>query len=173
MSQVSGVENIKLQVATIVQDGKLLYELGRYDEAEVKLKQALKMDPSNTAVPYYLDLIQEGRYMDAARRREIGTKQELLDVEKEWLQPNKNESLPQPNAYANTNIVYTSAGRQAILKKLQEIRLSELDFGEGGLPLSEVMRNLKDESRKRDLAGKGINFTYNSHAGGLPPAWEL
>ena len=142
----------------------------QYDAAQAKLSQALRMDPSNTAVPYYLDLVQEARYFDAARRREIGTKRELLDVEKEWLLPTKAEMLPQPNAYAKTNIVYTSTGRQAILSKLNTITLAELDFGEGGLPLSEVMRNLKDEARKRDLEGKGINFGYNSHGGGSPPA---
>ncbi|MGA3181771.1 MAG: hypothetical protein ABSF38_15625, partial [Verrucomicrobiota bacterium] len=168
------VEKIRNDVAIMVQDGKLLYELGRYDDAEIKLKQALKMDPSNTSVPYYLDLIQEARYMDAARRREIGTKKELLDVEKEWLQSTKAESLPQPNAWANTNLVYTSKGRQTILYKLQIITLEELDLGgENGLPLSEVLRFLKDESRKRDLEGKGINFSYNSHAAGTAPAGGL
>jgi beta-lactamase regulating signal transducer with metallopeptidase domain len=78
--------------------------------------------------------------------------------------------LPELSPYANTNIVYTSAGRQAILAKLQTIKLPKLDFGEEGLPLNEVIRVLKDESRKQDSDGQGINFTYNSHAGGAPPA---
>ena len=39
------VVNDKTPAATLVQDGKLLYEMGRFDEAEVKLNQALKYEP--------------------------------------------------------------------------------------------------------------------------------
>jgi beta-lactamase regulating signal transducer with metallopeptidase domain len=74
------------------------------------------------------------------------------------------------NSSANTNLAGVSAGRQAILAKLNYIRFSEVSYGEGGLPLSEVMSRLTDESRKRDLEGKGIGFSYHSPADGYSPA---
>jgi tetratricopeptide (TPR) repeat protein len=39
----------KKDAGTLVQDGKLLYEMGKLDDAEVKLTQAVKLDPDNTA----------------------------------------------------------------------------------------------------------------------------
>jgi len=41
--QVPTIQNEKVKAATLVQDGRLLYELGEYDEAYKKLKQALTL----------------------------------------------------------------------------------------------------------------------------------
>ena len=57
----SSSPNARPQVSTLLQDGKLLYEMGRLDEAEVKLKAAVKLDPENTAAFYYLNLIQQAQ----------------------------------------------------------------------------------------------------------------
>ena len=46
----------------LVQDGKLLYEMDRLDEAEAKLKLALKTDPHNEAALYYLNLVAEAKF---------------------------------------------------------------------------------------------------------------
>ena len=42
------VESQKTAAGTLVQDGKLLYEMGKLSEAEIKLTQATKLDPDNT-----------------------------------------------------------------------------------------------------------------------------
>jgi Mg-chelatase subunit ChlD/tetratricopeptide (TPR) repeat protein len=86
LKALPSVEMARTQVAALVQDGKLLSEMGRYDEAEAKLKQALKADPSSVTVPHYLDLVQAARYTNFARA-ELAAKKELLNVEKEWLAP--------------------------------------------------------------------------------------
>ncbi len=52
-----------------------------------------------------------------------------------------------------------SAGRKALLDKLNKIRLDELRFP--GIPLSEVAKFLRDESVKRDPEKKGLNFLIN------------
>ena len=57
---------------------------------------------------------------------------------------------------AGTNLVYTGQGRQVIYHKLDRIRLNEVKYD--GLELSEVIRNLSDETRKRDPDKTGINF---------------
>jgi Mg-chelatase subunit ChlD/uncharacterized protein involved in exopolysaccharide biosynthesis len=43
------------------QEGKLLYEMGRVDEAETRLKQALEKVPSNQAAHYYLNLVEDAQ----------------------------------------------------------------------------------------------------------------
>jgi len=55
-------------------------------------------------------------------------------------------------------------GRQVISNKLDRIRLDTIRYD--GLPLGEVVMNLRDEARKRDPEKKGINFMINPN----PPA---
>ncbi len=45
----------------LVQDGKLLFQLGKLDEAETKLNEALKREPENQPAWYYLSLIKQAR----------------------------------------------------------------------------------------------------------------
>ena len=47
----------KIEAAKLVQDGKLLYEMGKFDEAEAKLKAAIALNPDNQAAHYYTNLV--------------------------------------------------------------------------------------------------------------------
>lgn len=154
-------EKEKIEIATLVQNAKVLYEMGKYDKAEALLKEVLKRDPSNRQAPYYRDLLQEARFADKSRVRTAVAKSAMVQVEEGWLPPTKNEDLPVPNPMASTNLVYTTPGRQRILNKLQRIKLNEVSYD---LPLTEVLKLLKEESRKRDPDQIGINFMVNSHS---------
>ena len=55
------LQDEKTKANTLVQDGRLLFEMGRIDEAEAKLKLASNADPENNAAKYYLGLVEEGR----------------------------------------------------------------------------------------------------------------
>ena len=71
-------------------------------------------------------------------------------------------NLPlQGNPYATNNLVYTGPGRQAIVDKLNRIRLASVSYGDnsGGLPLSEVLRDLTEKVQANDPDKKGINFS--------------
>ena len=129
-------EEAKVEASTLVHDGKLLYEMGKLDEAEAKLRLALKTDPHNKAADYYLNVVSEAK----SRRAN----------------PIKRELLPVPNPYSRTNGFNSGADRQAILTKLDRIRLDRISFDR--LPLREVVRLLADESRQRDPEKRGINF---------------
>jgi type II secretory pathway component GspD/PulD (secretin)/beta-lactamase regulating signal transducer with metallopeptidase domain len=140
-----------------VQDGKLLYEMGKLDEAEAKLKLALKEDPQNQAAFYYLRLVSEARAAGEHVR--------------------SRERSP-TNAYARSNLVTTSQGRRAIIAKLNSIHFDNISFD--GQPLSEVVHRLAEESQKRDPDKVGVNFvvahgsTTNAPAeGDLGPQPEL
>lgn len=58
-------------VAALVNDGKLLYELGNTAEAKLKFEAALKREPMNAAVHYYLKLIREAEFK--RERRDLAT----------------------------------------------------------------------------------------------------
>jgi hypothetical protein len=62
----------------------------------------------------------------------------------------KNEAKSPPTA---------GGGREAIIAKLERIRLDKVRFED--LPLSEVVVFLKDQAQKRDPENKGINFLLN------------
>jgi len=57
----------KSRAAERLQDGKLLYEMGKLDEAEARLKEARDQDPDNQAVRYYLNLVAAARLGGAVR----------------------------------------------------------------------------------------------------------
>jgi len=159
------LEKEKIDIATRVQNAKFLYEMGKYDEAEVILVQVVKNDPSNRSAPYYLDLIKEARYMDRARRRESGAKSSIGDVEADWIDNRKRDSLPVPNPMWDTNLVYTTKGRQQIKSKLDAINLNEVTYD---LQLKDVLVKLRKESQARDPDGVGINFMINNNVESTP-----
>jgi len=152
----------KVKANTATQNGKVLFEAGQLDQAEINLKSAIELDPLNRGAYYYLDLIREQRHRAENLAREVKNNDWMLDVDKAWRGDNgKRELLPQPNLYARTNLVHTSSLREQIYAKLDRIRLDQVQFD--GLPLGEVVKSLNDESRKRDLEKRGINFLVSAN----------
>ncbi|HVM50202.1 MAG TPA: tetratricopeptide repeat protein [Candidatus Acidoferrum sp.] len=169
-AEIPAVQEEKIHARTLVQDGKLLYELGKMDEAEKKLREALREEPRSQAALYYLSLVSEAKYSQALKEHGVTAQQNLSEVEQAWANPVKRELLPSPNLYARTNLIHTSPSREVIFSKLDRIRIDSLKFE--GLPLSEVIINLSDEARKRDPERRGINFliSQNADAGAGAPA---
>lgn len=74
-------------------------------------------------------------------------------------------TAPMPPAYVGGGSGYALAPRETtkvdspIEARLKSIRLAEVSYD--GLPLSEVLRNLRDEVGKRDPNHPGVNFLIN------------
>jgi type II secretory pathway component GspD/PulD (secretin) len=162
-NQIPAIVEEKVNASTLVHDAKLLYEMKKLDEAEAKLKQALRMDPHNQAALYYYNLVSEAKFSIAAKLHEVTMRQDVRAVEQAWANLPKRELLPIPNPFATNNAIHTGPGRQAIITKLDHIRLDNVKYE--GLPLSEVIVNLSDECKKRDPEKRGINFLINQNAG--------
>lgn len=156
---VPGIVKEKTDAATLVQDGKLLYELGKLDEAEAKLDEALKIDPHSLSAQYYQDLVRDRKSRSYARLRADYSKDSLVKVEQAWEPPLQRDKLPVPNPYAHDESVHTGKGRQNIISKLDRIRMDTVFYD--GLPLGEVIRLLNEESKRRDPDKRGINFLIN------------
>jgi hypothetical protein len=159
LAQVPAVVNDKTEAATLVQDGKLLYEMGKLEEATAKFNAALKLDPENRGANYYLALTKQAMYAREDRAHAVVSADRMVDVEKAWERPKPDTSLPTPNPYAENNLINTGPGRQEIVSKLDRIRLDSVKYD--GLPLSEVIRDLSEKARLRDPDKKGINFLIN------------
>jgi tetratricopeptide (TPR) repeat protein len=160
VQQAQYIANDKTQAGTLTRDGKLLYEMGKFDEAEVKLRDAIKLDPDNAGAYYYMNLVKQARYDREEHMHTIDTQERMVQVENAWVKPISRGLLPEPNPYASTNIVHTGVGREVIYSKLNRIPIDKVPWAEG-LPLSEVLRNLSDMSKLRDPDKKGINFIFN------------
>lgn len=159
VEQASQVATQKTDAGTLVQDGKLLYEMGKLDDAENKLNQALVLDPDSPAAFYYLNLIQQAKFAREAAMHGVDTQKRMSEVEKHWILPTSKNALPVPNSYATNTLVYTGPGRQSIIAKLNRIRLDSVSYD--GQPLSEVLRDLSRLAKDRDPERKGINFLIN------------
>ena len=160
MDQAAQITAQKTDAGTLVQDGRLLYEMGKLDDAEAKLNQALVLNADNPAAFYYLNLIQQAKFAREASMHTVDTQKRMSQVEKQWILPSSKVLDPsRPNPYATNTLIYTGPGRQAIVAKLDRIRLDTVSYD--GLPLSEALRDLAKQSQLRDPERKGINFLIN------------
>jgi beta-lactamase regulating signal transducer with metallopeptidase domain len=131
--------NSPLEQTKLVQDGRMLIELGKLDEAETKLREAVKRNPEDRNALYYLGLIDEARFDQQAKKRQTSGKDALGKTE--------------PAQIHNPQ-------RGMLYQQLDKIRLEEVFYG--GLPLSEVVRDLNEQARKRDPEKRGINIIIDS-----------
>ena len=90
-----------VDASSLVQDGKLLYEMGKFDEAGVKLNQALKADPNNQSAFYYLNLDKQANYAREEQNRTTQAQDNMVEVAKAW-SPKAGTGLPVPNPNAST-----------------------------------------------------------------------
>lgn len=147
-----------IRINTDVNDGVVLYQMGKLDEAEAVFKKALKENPDQTVPFYYLNLIKERRFIRADKLRMVTNKDRLVEVEQKWATP--TSKLPNVNPFARTNLINTSPYRQLMRSKLDRIRLNEVKFD--GLPLGEVVKYLDEQAKSRDVEKRGVNFIINS-----------
>jgi len=141
LQRVPEIQHERVNTSILVQDARVLMEMGKLDEAEAKLKQAVKEDPEHRAAFYYLKLIKERRYGQESRKREVTANEKVVEVESAWNTPVTRDSLPIANPYAHTNRIYTSSGRAMINRKLDGIVLEKYEVP-GDLELSEVIKDL-------------------------------
>ena len=172
IGEVKDVVEEKIQAATLVQDGKLLYEMARYDQAEAKLRQALKIDPSNRGAGYYMVLVQEAKNTIQVKKRDMTSREAIKNVTKDWVAPTAHEGLIVPNPLANvspTNSfptrIYTGPGRMRIHRMLQNIRLERF-------PVSGTLDNISLRDIIVDLIEtidgidpEGINIIVDQNTG--------
>src|ERR1051326_196764 len=121
-------EQQRIDRGTQMQNAKLMYEAGNIDEAEKIVKEVFRQDPEDRAAYTYMMLIKERRYQEEISKRDLSSREALLDVVRDWTPPVKRDYLPQPNLYARTNLIHTGKGRQAILGKLERTRINDVSY---------------------------------------------
>jgi beta-lactamase regulating signal transducer with metallopeptidase domain len=137
------------EAAHLVQDAKVNYEMGKFDEADRLLTSALVLKPDNQAAHYYRDLVEKARHAQKSL-------QDTKTIHPSWDgNPTNLDDLPPRISVIN--------GRRDIVSKLNRIRLDQVSWPDG-LPLSEVLRMLSLQTKLCDPDKKGINFTFHTNA---------
>ncbi|MGH7991154.1 MAG: tetratricopeptide repeat protein, partial [Limisphaerales bacterium] len=107
LQQIPAIANDKANADTLVRDGQVLYEMGKLEEAEVKLRQALKLDPDNQGAFYYLNLVKQASYKRSEDVHAVDDATRIVQVAKAMEIPTGQMQLPVPNPYASSNLVHT------------------------------------------------------------------
>lgn len=80
VDQLALARKDKVEAASHVQDGRILLEAGRLNEAEVALGEAIKTDPNNASALYYQSLIKERLDAETEGLREQDSKKDVMEV---------------------------------------------------------------------------------------------
>ena len=155
-------ESNAVEAATLVQNGRFLYEARHYDDSEIYFKKALAIDKNNLPAEHYLELIEEKRSQESAFANKTASVTAMAQVEQAWEVPGrvrKTEFIGL-NPYSHqTNVVNTSPQRKAIFDKLNRIPIEALNYTD--LPLKDVLDDLSAKATARDPDGTGINFFFS------------
>jgi Mg-chelatase subunit ChlD/capsular polysaccharide biosynthesis protein len=91
----------KATPAELADAGKRLLMEGNRDEAEAKLKEAVKKDPQNQTAYYYLNQIAEAKFHDALNKRDEASRNRLGEIEKAWATPPGSNAAENARLYAD------------------------------------------------------------------------
>jgi beta-lactamase regulating signal transducer with metallopeptidase domain len=131
----------KIEARELVQNGKLLYEMGKFDDAEVKLKAATALDPDNQSALYYLDLIEKSRQADQNKN------------------PTNSEIPPAKIVASKDWPGHVIKGQRDIFTMLNQTRLDSVGYD--GVPLSQIAENLPNELLKSDANKRFVEFNMD------------
>ncbi|HWD92360.1 MAG TPA: von Willebrand factor type A domain-containing protein [Verrucomicrobiae bacterium] len=137
----------KIKSAQLVQDGKLMLQMGKSDEAEGKLKEALARDPNNQAALYYENLVKQTHERQLADGRNTTSMQKMTALENLgdrrakndstiWVAPGASQMGAVPGVAGNASQMQTHAVKvdpQTFYSALQADRVRQ--SGGGRAPL--------------------------------------
>jgi general secretion pathway protein D len=155
----------KDEIKKLFREGRLLLQSGQYDEAEVKFKQVLRIDPYNDDAWSFLAELGSLR-AESYQHGAIATRKDLLaKIDGSWIPPlGQDVEAPKPDAAARS--IGTAGNTADITKRLNEIVFPEIKFEDANI--TQVVGFLSDESRKLDKTGAGVNIVLGAGVIGGP-----
>ena len=154
----------KADINNLLLDGEQLFRHGNSDDAASKFKQILDLDPKNETASYFLMLIKRSQatplQTGGQNLKDPPAGARAMNVPGPDSPPdNAHPNLHAPNANASTNRIFTSAARQKLYEKLQNITFDKVSFADE--PLRDVIQELSELTRRRDMDQQGVNYLLN------------
>ncbi len=123
----------------LVRDGKWLYEMGKLDDAEAKLRNAIALNPNDQTAIYYLNLTTKARDVSQSRSAKI--------IYPDW------DTSPVKNHLYHAEVI---KGRRNIVTELNRVIPANVFYDQ--VPLGLVVSGLQNELGKSDGDGKTIEL---------------
>jgi general secretion pathway protein D len=162
------------QIRVLLRDGKYLYELRDFDEAEDKFKRVLDFDPVNDVANNYLRLINKIRGDNAIIKRDRNFRAMVQEVNDAWDPPSHQKRLPVPNPEWQRrtmkgpagNAVGGVGGNNNIFQKLASIRIPRMEALDG-FTLIEAVNLVALAAKENDTtteleSEKGVNMIIST-----------
>ncbi|MCP5519677.1 MAG: von Willebrand factor type A domain-containing protein [Verrucomicrobiales bacterium] len=89
----SGAANELTDAKVLVQEGRLLFENGRYVEAQTGPGTVPARDSGNEAANYYGRLMEEGKMVADARQTGLLARNKIAEIDNAWMEPAQAERL--------------------------------------------------------------------------------
>lgn len=163
------------QVRRLLYMAQGAYDLGKYDEAQGRYRDVLRIDPHNKAARRGMEqsVAAKSDYYDSARDH---TRAEVLaEVDKAWELPLKPELLIPvlPDALGDG---FANSGFVTVANKISRISIPEFRIEQGSLMEAIDLLRLRaseNDTLSSDPAQKGINIAVNLGDPQSSPAKEI
>jgi len=162
------------EIRMLLRDGKYLFELRDFDEAEDKFKRVLAFDPTSDVADNYLRLINKVRGDHAVMKRDRNFRRMVQEVNNAWDPPSHQERLPVPNPEWQRRTMKGAAGNAVggvgasnnIFQKLQSIRIPRMEPLDG-FSLIEAVNLVALAAKENDTttdieSQKGVNMIIST-----------
>ncbi|MCF7791515.1 MAG: hypothetical protein K9L78_00120 [Victivallales bacterium] len=149
-------------MSVMFEQGKLLLQKNKLDKAKDKFEQILVFDPYNSKAMHYLNIINKKLYEDGQERREGVSAKRVSEVSWASAMPVTSDKI------TGQRIDFTSGMQEKIKKekgsitldeKLEEITIPHISFNK--VPVYDALIFLKNESKRLDPSGKGVNIVLD------------
>jgi general secretion pathway protein D len=156
----------KDDIKKLFREGKILMNSGQYDEAESRFQQILILDPYNADANALLKALNQQRIEYAQASQDATRSRRLWEVSDRWTPPISSEVQPPKSELAGGPIARDTLRQGAMIKKLNEIVIPEVNFREAAI--SDVVNFLTEQSRAYDPEKIGVNFVLGTGVAAAP-----
>jgi general secretion pathway protein D len=141
-------------VESLYTEAEQFRRTGQFDEATVRLKKILAIDPYNKTANALLSKIAQEKRVYAEKAQAQSRQKALADVESRWSEPSKRDVFG--NLQATNPIPITRSNQFQINQKLRSIIIPSLEFKDASIEDAVAFLNAK--SKELDPEKQGINF---------------
>jgi len=161
------------EVRVLLRDGKYLFELRDFDEAEDKFERVLDLDPVNDIADNYLRLVNKVRNDHAVIKRNRNFRAMVQEVNDAWDPPSHQKRLPVPNPEWQRRTMKGAAGQgvggggsnTSVFQKLSSIRIPRMEPLDG-FTLIEAVNLVALAAKENDAtepeSQKGVNMIIST-----------
>jgi general secretion pathway protein D len=134
------------------------YKSEQFDQAEIALKDILRLDPYSATAYHRLREVQMAKYRKLAEGQTQFETQGILEVRKGWLLPIRRDRITSVESGGGEG--GDAVGQKNIInKKLNSIIIKSIEFQD--TPILSAIKHLVEESRQADPEKKGVNIVPN------------